>query len=158
MFFVAPKTTITCRHFWGLKKMVGAVFFFSSLLVWSQLLSRPTLLPMLSVFCFCLYSLSCTFLISLIFLTSSMNISTSWLPHIINNNTKTTVFFQNTLGFTTQINLGNVTVLRQADASIDLSYPIFNVFLEASLTQGRTRYIYSIVRSWFTASNACPMC
>lgn len=72
-----------------------------------------------------------------------MNISTSWLPHIIYNNTKTTVFFQNTLGFKTQINLGNVTVLRQGDASIDVSYPIFNVLLDASLTQGRTRYMFN---------------
>lgn len=72
-----------------------------------------------------------------------MNISTSWLPHVIYNNTKTTVFFQNTLGFKTQINLGNVTVLRQADTSIDVSYSIFNVLLEASLTQGRTRYMFN---------------
>lgn len=72
-----------------------------------------------------------------------MNISTSWRPHIIYNNTKTTVFFQNTLGCTTQINLGNVTVLREADASIDVSYSIFNVLLEASLTQGRTRYLFN---------------
>lgn len=71
-----------------------------------------------------------------------MNISTSWLPHIIYN-TKTTVFFQNTLGCTTQINLGNVTVLREADASIDVSYSIFNVLLEASLTKGCTRYMFN---------------
>lgn len=98
---------------------------------------------MLSVFRFCLYSLSCTFHISLIVLTSSMNISTSWLPHIIYNNTKTTRYSFKTLGLTTQINVGYVAVLRQADASINVSYLIFNVLLEASLTQGRTRYMFN---------------
>lgn len=117
------------------------MIFFCSVLVWSQLLSRPTLLPMLSVFCFYLYSLSCTFHISLNVLTSSMNIYLYILApsHNLQQHKNDCILSKHT-------RLYNPNKSRQCygtkanGCKHRCVLPIFNVLLEASLTQGGTRY------------------